>query len=260
MDPAATLRAWLERRLDEEARTWLLETTDALAAGAPDRRFFLAFSSVPRRAGDAPLVPTAEERAEAETARPGWNPRAWTVADAARALLLLARADPDAIEQAFRAADLGELVALYRALPLLPEPQRWRARCAEGVRTNMTAVFRAVAHDNPYPSEQLDPNAWNQLVLKALFVGVELDPVVGLDERANEELARMLRDYAHERWAAGRPVSPELWRCVGPFAADDASLADLERALAGGCEGARAALERAPHPKAPDLIKKHRRP
>ncbi len=54
--------------------------------------------------------------------------------------------------------------------------------------------------------------------------------IQGIDERANPELARMLVDYAHERWAAGRDVSPELWRCVGRFANSE-MLADLERVL-----------------------------
>jgi hypothetical protein len=94
----------------------------------------------------------------------------------------------------------------------------------------MKTVFEAVAHRNPYPAEQLSEDAWNQMVLKALFIGSALDPVIGLDERANPRLAHMLCDYAHERWAAGRPVNPELWRCVGPFAAGPA-LADLERVL-----------------------------
>ena len=78
-----------------------------------------------------------------------------------------------------------------------------------------------------------DDGAWNQMVLKALFVDSRLDPIQGLDERANPALAVIMVDYAHERWAAGRKVSPELWRCVGPFALGEI-LPDLERVLAGG--------------------------
>ena len=97
----------------------------------------------------------------------------------------------------------------------------------------MQPIFEAVAHRNPYPRIEFDENAWNHMVLKALFIGSKLDPIQGLDERANAALMRMLCDYAHERWAAGRPVSPELWRCVGRFA-DDAALTDLGRVLETG--------------------------
>jgi hypothetical protein len=38
-------------------------------------------------------------------------------------------------------------------------------------------------------------------------------------------------DFAHERWAASRPVPFEIWRCVGPFAEGQA-IDDLARALA----------------------------
>jgi hypothetical protein len=41
--------------------------------------------------------------------------------------------------------------------------------------------------------------------------------VHGLDQRANEALARMLLDLAQERRAAGRQLSPEAWRCIVPF-------------------------------------------
>ena len=121
----------------------------------------------------------------------------------------------------------------------------------------MRAVFEAVAHRNPYPSEQFAENRWNHMVLKALFVGSTLHPIQGLDERANPPLARMLCDYAHERWAAGRPVSPELWRCVGPHA-DAEALADLQRVLATGDaserKAAALALAACPDPRASALL------
>ena len=119
--------------------------------------------------------------------------------------------------QLCRTADVAEAIAFYRGLPLYPDPPLLEAQAAEGTRTNMRAVFEAVAHRSPYPKEQFAENRWNHMVLKALFVGSALHPIQGLDERANPALARMLCDYAHERWAAGRPVSPELWRCVGPL-------------------------------------------
>jgi len=43
-------------------------------------------------------------------------------------------------------------------------------------------------------------------------------PIPGIDERGNRDLAETLIDYARERWAARRPVSTDLWRCVVPFA------------------------------------------
>jgi hypothetical protein len=142
-------------------------------------------------------------------------------------------------------------------LPLYPDPPSHRLRAAEGVRSNMKAVFEAVAHRNPYPREELPEGAWNQMVLKALFVGSALHPIQGLDERSNPTLMRMLCDYAHERWAATRPVSPELWRGVGRHA-DEAALADLKRVMGTGTtperQAAALALADCPAPAARKLL------
>ncbi len=158
--------------------------------------------------------------------------------DAARILLLsgLPRGDKPFAErfQALcRTADVAEAIALYRGLPLYPDPETLEAQVGEGLRTNIRGVFEAIAHRNPYPRKVFDEHRWNHMVLKALFVGSPLAPIDGLDARANAELAHILCDYAHERWAAGRPVPFELWRCVGPFA-DEAAIKDLARVLSSG--------------------------
>jgi hypothetical protein len=120
------------------------------------------------------------------------------------------------------------LEALYAGLPLLPFPEEFRARCAEGIRTNMRNVLEAIVLDNPYPADYLDEDAWNQMVLKAVFNGLPLYRMAGFAERRNSHLARMISDFAHERWAAGRTLTPEVWRAVGPFI-DEKIIHDIER-------------------------------
>jgi hypothetical protein len=242
--------------------SWLDDRLAAIAAG--DRKaLYLAFGLAVRKTGKTDLNLTAAELAAASQVRPGWDPRGWTVDQAARVLLVLGypanEAGPfvETLDQLFAAGEVHELIALYQGLPLYPHQSALALRCAEGQRTNIQAVFVAIAHRNPFPSEQLNDDQWNQLILKCQFVGVPLDPVVGLDRRGNAKLAKMLADFAHERWAAGRTVSPELWRCVAPFA-DDAMLADLEKVLMTGTEVERAAaalaLRASPHPRAQALL------
>ena len=265
MTPDRALQQWLDQRLDRAAGTWLRDCCASLAGGGTDRELFRAVSLVARKVGKAPLALDAAALAVAEASRPGWDPSRWSVDQAARVLLLLAAAgDGDAfvrrLDQLCATADVDELVAFYRGLPLYPDPSRLRLRASEGVRSNMSVVFEAVAHHNPYPAEQLPEDAWNQMVLKALFVGSALDPIVGLDRRANATLARMLGDYAHERWSAGRPVSPELWRCIGPFASGRL-LIDLDRVLETGAPPERAAavlaLRSSPDAEARRLLDRH---
>ncbi len=249
MTPAAVLRQCLEQRLDAMAAAWLRDVLASLEGGGSDRDLYRCVSLVSRKLGKAALALQAGELAQAAAARPGWDPSAWTVDQAARVLLLLTTGSTGdrfvvRLDQLCATADVDELVAFYRGLPLYPDAERHRARAAEGVRSNMKVVFEAVVHHNPYPAEQLADEAWNQMVLKALFVGSPLHPIVGLDRRANAALARMMSDYAHERWAARRSISPELWRCVGPFAATFATgplLGDLARVLEGGTPPERAA-------------------
>ncbi len=260
--PSALILKWLRRQLPEPSMTWLEEQLAKLAEDSSDRNLHIALGMAPRRLGKDDLALSQDDLDAATKARAGWDPKGWSVDEAARILILLeAGGSGEDFARRFtdlcRSADVAEAIALYRGLPLYPDPELLEPQAAEGVRTNMRAVFEAVAHRNPFPRERFDENRWNQMVLKALFVGSTMSPIPGLDERANPTLARILCDYAHERWAAGRPVSPELWRCVGPFA-DDAALTDLKRVVETGeapeRKAAALALAASAAPEAKDLL------
>ena len=246
MTPDLLMLDWLLHQLPAEASAWLVAQRGRVHSGLSDRDFNLAFSLVPRHVGKADLDLDEHDLANAETTRPGWDPRGWSADQAGRLILLLAAAEHDGARFATRlrdlmvTADLSETITILRGLPLYPDPQAHLGLAQAGVRSGMRPVFEAVAHANPYAAEQFDEAAWNQLVVKALFIESTLMPIQGLDRRANAVLMRMLCDYAHERWAAGRAVSPELWRCVGPWA-DGPAREDLARVCALGNLDERAA-------------------
>ncbi len=232
------LRQWLNTRLEESAGRWLEERCDSIRAGNL-QALYLGFGLVSRKIPKQDLDLNSEELAQADRARPGWRPNFWSVQDVVRTVLILEYAleHPQqyvsVLDKLFAAGEVHELVALYQALPVLPAPEQLKQRAGEGIRTNMQSIFRAIAHHNPFPSEQLEEGMWNQMVLKCLFIGVPLYPVIGLDARINPALSQMLCDYAHERWAASRTVHPELWRCVRPEMTETA-LNDLQRVIEQG--------------------------
>jgi len=222
----------LEQNVSAQTWLWLNEKTDA---AMPVTGFYAAFVMVPRKTGKQPVNISPEQHTAIQQLRQGLDIREWQADRLSRAWLLMhidAGNKEDyigTIENLFQAAEMNELIALYSSLPLLAYPESWRGRCAEGIRNNIGDVLTAIMCNNPYPAEQLNQDAWNQLVLKAFFTDKPIDKIYGLDERRNQKLAATLIDYAHERWAAHRTVNPQLWRCVAPFINNEI-LPDIEKA------------------------------
>jgi hypothetical protein len=236
----ALLFGWLERRTEPAAVAWLREHLGGIRQVEAEKRARLletAFARAPRTLGRAPLELDDEDLAAAARLRPDWAPRSWNADDAARVLLLLATESVSEDAQfvaVFRrlrqSADPLEQVALFRSLPLLKSTPALEAEAGEGLRSNIPEVLAALAHGNPYPSEVFDEARWNQMILKALFVGCALAPIPGLDARANLPLAIMLRDFARERRAAGRPAPADLMRRLAPFVEEAAAADELAAA------------------------------
>lgn len=211
--------AVVKNNISVEAEKWLEEFSQA-----KDQATLLAkvFVMLPRKTGKLPVAISDEQQEVLNAAGFGYI-NSWTIDRLAR-VWLLAGLDPgdkellfSSINRLFLSAEVNEAVALYSALPFLPHPEIWAKRCAEGIRSNIGSVLEAIMENNPYPAANLDEAAWNQLVLKAFFTEKNIKLIVGLDQRANLQLALTLVDYAQERWAAGREVHPQLWRLVGRF-------------------------------------------
>ncbi len=253
------LKRWLAPRLTPEAAAWLAAQMATIVSGEKPMQLAMAIGLAPRKVGKADLDLKPDEAEAGRAARSGLDATGWSVDQAVRILLVLAgyRGDDDrfvaGLDRILAAAEIGEQIALLRGLPLFPAPEKLLHRAAEGVRSAMQPIFEAVAHRNPYPREHFSEAQWNQMVVKALFIESRLWPIQGLDARHNPDLARMLIDYAAERRAAGRSISPELWRCVAPFAGE-AEVEALAHILRTGTDaerkGAALALKDCPLPSA----------
>jgi len=243
------IHALAHGRLEPSGQSFLEEARSEIGGGVDDARFAALIALASRHArGGRQLGATDEECAEAGRLLAGWTPERWTLLETLRVALVLARPDlagdsaVAALESVFEFADEGEQRALYRSLAHLPDAARFTWRAGEGCRTNIVPVFEAVACDTPFPSQHLDDVAWNQLCIKAVFIGAPLWRVHGLDGRLSPELARMALDLVEERRSAGRPIQPELWLCLGEHGGQrglDALRAEL---VAGDEQQHRAAL------------------
>lgn len=211
------MRDILQLHLNQEELRWVDDNVLKIQESNKAADLYKAFTAAPRVVGKKTLSFKNQSAAQCPFLK-DVSLTGFTTDRLTRVLLLLSFSAEDkdhyfkVVEQLFKAAEMNELVALYGALPFLPYPEDWQAQCAEGIRSNIDLVLEAIMCDNPYPNQYLSEPAWNQLVLKALFTGKDINRIIGLDERANQNLAYAVSDYAHERWAAGRDVNPLAWR------------------------------------------------
>ena len=195
-------RSWLQRTWPTNPQAVsVISLRTAFAASG--RRF----SGVPLRAEDAR---TLEQQGVVGPAR------GWDMAAVSRAALLLRALEvvPESeqvafVRQMYLRGDYHEQTAVLRTLAFLPEPARFTDLAIEACRTNVLDVFAGIACENPFAARYMPEANFNQMVLKAIFMGLDTHRVVGLPGRATSELKRMVADFASERRAAGRVVPPD---------------------------------------------------
>ncbi len=146
-----------------------------------------------------------------------WEVSHWTKADLGRLILLgaaLNKCTHDkymTFEKVFSYCDASERKSLINGLYWLLEDERLIPFAEEVQRTNDMDLFAALVAENPFPAMNYSDAAFNQMVLKSLFLGLSIDRIAGLQYRLNDDLSRMCDDYLHERRLAGREIPASLW-------------------------------------------------
>lgn len=210
-DVRALLKNMLQSRLSSIALDfYLASTVTPQILNATTFNKIIAIAS--RHAKRQPLCLSEEEAVHVQQQLPGWDLSRWNLLELLRVALILAQPNLSSPEfasifqDAFQFADEGELCAFYKAIPLLPAPERFSWHMKEACRSNMRSLFCAAACDNPFPLHHFDEIAWNQLVMKAIFIEVPLAQIYGVEQRLSEKLAAMTRDFIAERTSAGRSI------------------------------------------------------
>ncbi|MFE9046284.1 EboA domain-containing protein [Streptomyces sp. NPDC007818] len=205
-----SLRTALEAALTPVAASWLGAAEEMVRASSGE--IAALFPAAGRACGRGPLP-----------GLPGW-----TVADAARALLLLAvPADGDRrlaeTLDCYRYGEASERLAVLRSLPLLGLGPAAIGLTEDALRTHDARLLAAAV--GPYAARHLDQSLWRHAVLKCLFTDVPLTAVAALHDRCDARLLRMLGDLVREREAAGRAAPPDA---VALIAAHDRRSLDQE--------------------------------
>lgn len=214
-DPAAVvglLRQWLQLSLKSEAMQWLNAEIDRARSKIDERRLPMTLGLVGRKVGRTDLALDTSHVEVARRLRRDWQPEIWSTDEAARVAILTATHQGDdgpfaaRVDRLCTTAEITEHIAILKGFAVFPAPKLLYERAREGVRSSIQPVFEALACRNPYPSDYFDEAAWNQMVVKCVFVGVPIGTIVGLHQRRNPELVQMLGDLVAERRAASRPV------------------------------------------------------
>ncbi|MCV9933947.1 EboA domain-containing protein [Flavobacterium sp. LS1R47] len=215
-DSGEIIKAVIQSKLSGSELEWF----ESNIAFENSVQFFQNFGLISRKI--APIIPewTAQEKNVLEELYPGFTQSNWDLQQLCRCLLMIhlpIQQNVEVIKNLAEMAAIKELVCLYKGLFFLKNASDFVLMVQEGIRTNMVAVFDAIALTNPFTAKYLPIDPWNQLVLKAVFMGRPLYKIIDLDLRKNEKLALIVHDYIHERWSAGRLVSPEIWRLVDGY-------------------------------------------
>lgn len=112
--------------------------------------------------------------------------------------------NPECVKEMITRGSDDEQAAAIMALNFRADAEVFKDNVVHACRTNSTPVHSAVSQGNPYPAKYFDDQEFKQLTIKTIFMGLDFDQIINLEDRFNGELGKSLTDFFEERRAAGR--------------------------------------------------------
>lgn len=216
MDHYSKLHDALVLQCPEDSAQWLNQALESIESAADPRpEHQIASAMARRKLGDGPFEVVLQPAAQGAAAIDHW-----LCSDAGRILLALAlsratgQAPPSLLSEIYARGDERERAALLKGLSLLDGEGQWSAEAEDCCRTNSLVVLTAIGMKNPYPGSHFSSRGFNQLVLKSLFMGLNIAHIQGLRGRRSSELSEMCAGYISERVAAGRDYPASIWLAI----------------------------------------------
>ena len=205
----------LRQQLSAEQLQWLDAAIDDIKSNAGSQDAQLLYSAMTsRKLTSKPMLP------------PQWP---FNIDEAARILLLQTYIDIsgdsryDTIWQAYRLGDENEKAAYIKGLSIIDPDGKLLDIALHTGRTNNISLFSAIALRNPYPARYYDDREFEQLVFKALFLGLNIIYIDSLQQRLHPDLSVKCMDLVRERLAAERRPPVSIWMAIDIRHLDESS-------------------------------------
>ena len=201
---------------DEKTKSWLDQKLHSIKT---DQDFFISFALINKKIPRGHLQLSLSQLQIIQLKYPEFNIENWTLDQLCRFSLLMyyPLLSVESLTKLISVADTREQISIFKSIPYLENASHFAPIVVNGIRTNIVDVFDAITLKNPYPASYFSQDEWNQMILKAVFMERPIYQIKDIDQRKNEKLAHVLFDYARERWAASRRVTPELWRMISGY-------------------------------------------
>ena len=114
------------------------------------------------------------------------------------------------IRELFEKSDVNEQITLIRLLSTFHNPVVYRNTAQLALKSNVVDVFYSLAISNTYPSTYLSDHDFQNLVLKAISLSLDINQITNISNRIDTTLKNKIGDYILEQKSSNRPIVKNL--------------------------------------------------